>query len=168
MAVERDRDAQGRARNSRPRDELGRPLARGTEGVERPPEDLALPPPASLAEAQTLLDSGRAFQAHEVLEGTWKASPHSERDLWRGLAQFAVGITHAQRGNTVGAARLLRRAADRISPWSSDPPHGIDVSGLIAWAQSTADRIEAGDGLPASPPRLTVATLEARDGAGIE
>ena len=168
MAVERDRDAKGRARNARPRDELGRPLARGTEGVERPPEDVALPPLESLGEAQSLLDGGRAFEAHEVLEGTWKASPPAERDLWRGLAQFAVGITHAQRGNTVGAARLLRRAADRISPWSSDPPHGIDVNGLIAWAQSTAERIEAGDGLPASPPRLTPSTSEASDGPGIE
>jgi len=168
MAGERDRDTTGRARNARPRDELGRPLARGTEGVERPPEDLALPPLDSLAEAQSLLDSGRAFQAHEVLEGTWKAAPSAERDLWRGLAQFAVGITHAQRGNTVGAARLLRRAADRISPWRADPPHGIDVNGLISWAVSTADGIEAGDSLPASPPRLTLSTLQASDGPSAE
>jgi len=168
MAGERDRDATGRARNARPRDELGRPLARGTEGVEPPPEDIALPPLQSLAEAQSLLDSGRAFQAHEVLEGTWKAAPSAERDLWRGLAQFAVGITHAQRGNTVGAARLLRRAADRISPWRADPPHGIDVSGLISWALSTAERIEAGDSLPASPPRLTLSTLDSRDSPRVE
>ena len=161
MAVDRDRDATGRARNARARDELGRPLPRGTEGVEPPPEDLALPPLESLAEAQRLLDSGRAFQAHEVLEGTWKAAPSAERDLWRGLAQFAVGITHAQRGNTVGAARLLRRAADRISPWRSDPPYCIDVDGLISWALATADRIDAGDRLPASPPRLALSTQEA-------
>jgi uncharacterized protein len=163
MAVDRDRDVAGRARNARPRDELGRPLARGAEGVERPPEDLALPPLESLAEAQRLLDSGRAFQAHEVLEGTWKAAPSAERDLWRGLAQYAVGITHAQRGNTVGAARLLRRAADRISPWSADPPHGIDIDGLISWALATADRIDTGDRLPASPPRLTLSTVEPSD-----
>jgi uncharacterized protein len=168
MAGERDRDATGRARNARPRDELGRPLARGTEGAEPLPEDTALPPLQSLAEAQSLLDSGRAFQAHEVLEGTWKAAPSAERDLWRGLAQFAVGITHAQRGNTVGAARLLRRAADRISPWRADPPHGIDVSGLISWALSTAERIEAGESLPATPPRLTLSTREASDAPRVE
>jgi uncharacterized protein len=168
MAADRDRDAAGRARNARPRDELGRPLPRGAEGVDRPAEDLALPPLESLAEAQSLLDSGRAFQAHEVLEGTWKAAPSAERDLWRGLAQFAVGITHAQRGNTVGAARLLRRAADRISPWSAEPPHGIDVDGLISWARSTADRIEAGDRLPASSPRLTLSTLDSRDCPRVE
>jgi uncharacterized protein len=163
MAGDRDRDATGRARNARPRDELGRPLARGTEGAERPPEDLALPPLESLAEAQRLLDNGQAFQAHEVLEGTWKAAPSAERDLWRGLAQLAVGITHDQRGNSVGAARLLRRAADRIGPWRADPPHAIDVDGLISWAVATADRIDAGDRLPARPPRLMLSTREARE-----
>ncbi len=168
MAGDRDRDAAGRARNARPRDELGRPLPRGTEGVEAPPEDLALPPLESLAEAQRLLDNGRAFQAHEVLEGTWKAAPSAERDLWRGLAQFAVGITHAQRGNTVGAARLLRRAADRISPWRSDPPYRIDVDGLISWALATADRIDAGDRLPPSSPRLTLSMLDSRDSPRVE
>jgi hypothetical protein len=158
MSVDRDRDTAGRARNARPRDELGRPLPRGAKGVDRPPEDLALPPRESLAEAQRLLDSDRAFQAHEVLEGTWKAAPVAERDLWRGLAQLAVGVTHAQRGNAVGAARLLRRAADRIGPWAADPPYDIDVSGLIAWATSTADGIDAGDSGPGTPPRLTGST----------
>lgn len=158
MAVDRDRDTAGRARNARPRDELGRPLPRGAKGVDRPPEDLALPPLESLVEAQKLLDTDRAFEAHEVLEGTWKAAPAAERDLWRGLAQLAVGITHAQRGNTVGAARLMRRAADRIGPWASDPPHGINVSGLIDWATSTADSIDAGDVGLGTPPRLTSPT----------
>ncbi|MGZ4594906.1 MAG: DUF309 domain-containing protein, partial [Actinomycetes bacterium] len=83
----RDRDVRGRALNARPRDGLGRPLPRGSEGVERVPEDLVLPPLESLAEAQRLLDAGRPFHAHEVLEGTWKAAPEAERDLWQGLAQ---------------------------------------------------------------------------------
>jgi hypothetical protein len=99
---ERDRDAAGRPRNARPRDELGRPLPHGTAGVEGIPDDLALSADETLAEAQRLLDAGRAFQAHEVLESTWKAAPEVERELWRGLAQLAVGLTHARRGNAVG------------------------------------------------------------------
>ena len=71
----RDRDIRGRAHNARPRDGLGRPLPRGSDGVERVPDDLVLPPLESLAEAQRLLDLGRPFHAHEVLEGTWKAAP---------------------------------------------------------------------------------------------
>lgn len=156
MATDRDRDLAGRPRNARPRDALGRPLPREASGVESLPE-LALPPVQSLAEAQRLLDDGRAFAAHEVLEGTWKgAAPEAERDLWRGLAQLAVGITHAQRGNAVGAARLLRRAAGRISPWADAPPHSIAVKSIMDWANHAADVIEQQgcDRLPPTP-RLT-------------
>jgi predicted metal-dependent hydrolase len=87
-----------------------------------------------LDEAQRLLDAGRAFQAHEVLEATWKAAPEQERELWRGLAQLAVGLTHRQRGNNAGAAALLRRGADRIAAYASDPPYRIAVRDLMTWA----------------------------------
>jgi hypothetical protein len=135
----RDRDPAGRPRNSRPRDGLGRPLPRGAPGVERVPDDVVLPPLESLAEAQRLLDEGRPFHAHEVLEGTWKAAPAQERDLWQGLAQLAVGLTHRARGNPAGAATLLRRGAARISPYADDPPYGIDVAGLVTTAEALAD-----------------------------
>ena len=139
----RDRDARGRALNARPRDGLGRPLPRGSAGVERVPEDLVLPPLESLAEAQRLLDLGRPFHAHEVLEGTWKAAPTHERDLWQGLAQLAVGVTHLARGNATGAVTLLRRGAGRIAPYD-DRPYDIDVAGLVSFARSTADSLESG------------------------
>lgn len=146
---ERDRDPAGRARNSRPRDGLGRPLPRGAEGVERVPDDLALPPRQSLAEAQRLLDAGRPFHAHEVLEGTWKAAPTSERDLWQGLAQLAVGLTHRARGNAHGARTLLLRGAARITPYAETPPYDVDVAGLVATARALADEPLVED----EPPR---------------
>jgi hypothetical protein len=151
----RDRDNRGRARNARPRDGLGRPLPRGTDGVERVPDDLVLPPLESLAEAQRLLDLGRPFHAHEVLEGTWKAAPSHERDLWQGLAQFAVGVTHLARGNRTGAATLLRRGAARIEGYA-DEPYGIDVMALVWFARRTADGLESGEpaGAGLEVPRL--------------
>ncbi|MBB1029807.1 DUF309 domain-containing protein [Dietzia sp. SLG310A2-38A2] len=133
--IDRDRDEDGRARNARPRDELGRPLPPGSVGVERVPEDLDLPPAESLAWAQDLLDRGLAFNAHEVLEGAWKSSPADERELWQGLAQLAVGITHIQRRNTTGALALLERAADRIGSQDDPAPHGIDAPGLVSYAE---------------------------------
>ena len=139
----RDRDARGRALNARPRDGLGRPLPRGSEGVERVPEDLVLPPLESLAEAQRLLDIDRPFHAHEVLEGTWKAASTHERDLWQGLAQLAVGVTHLARGNRTGAVTLLRRGAARIAAYD-DQPYDIDVAGLVSFARGTADALESG------------------------
>ncbi len=149
--VGRDRDGAGRPRNARPRDELGRPLPRGTAGVEGVPDDLALSPEETLAESQRLLDDGRAFRAHEVLEAAWKSAPDSDRELWRGLAQLAVGVTHVQRGNPVGAMQLLRRAADRVNAYVDEPPHGIDVAGLVSWARALVVRIEE-DGLDGISP----------------
>ena len=119
------------------------------------PEGLALPPEEALAEAQRLLDSGRPFAAHEVLEGTWKAAPAGERPLWQGLAQLAVGLTHLQRGNPGGAASLLARAAGRLTPYSGTTPYGIDVSGLCAWAEAGAREITTRSGVDGvAAPRL--------------
>jgi uncharacterized protein len=138
----RDRDATGRARNARPRDAAGRPLPRGAPGVEQLPDELDLTPQESVREAQRLLDAGRPFAAHEVLEAAWKAAPDEQRELWRGLAQLAVGLTHLQRGNARGAAALLTRAAERIGTWPGPAPHGLDLAGLQAHAAALVRRIE--------------------------
>jgi uncharacterized protein len=139
----RDRDAAGRPRNARPRDALGRPLAHDAPAEDRIPDDLLLPPAESLALAQRLLDSGRPFHAHEVLEASWKAAPEAERELWRGLAQVAVGLTHAQRGNTRGAVALLRRGGPAVGRYAADPPHGIDAAGVARACARLAALIEA-------------------------
>lgn len=106
----RDRDEQGRARNARPRDALGRPLPRGSIGVEPLPEKIDTDPAAVVALTNQLLDNGLPFQAHEALEAAWKQAPPPQRAAWQGLAQLAVALTHAQRGNDVGARRLRTRA----------------------------------------------------------
>ncbi|WP_234345099.1 MULTISPECIES: DUF309 domain-containing protein [Streptomyces] len=137
----RDRDPEGRARNARPRDGLGRPLPYGAPGVERQPEGVERSPRQALAEAQGLLDRGLPFHAHEVLEDAWKAAPEQERQLWRGLAQLAVGLTHAARGNVKGGAALLLRGAGAIAPYADTVPYDIDIPGLTAWAQRLADRL---------------------------
>jgi hypothetical protein len=169
--LDRDRDARGRARNARPRDALGRPLPRGAHGEPGVPDDLTLPPAEALALAQRLIDTGRPFGAHEVLEASWKSAPPDERDLWQGLAQIAVGLTHAQRGNARGAAALLRRGAGRLAghpPGGQAPaagPHGIDVPGVAAAARALADRIER-DGTAAVPPGELRPRLSVRYSSG--
>ena len=142
----RDRDQAGRARNARPRDALGRPLPRGAAGADRVPDDLSLPPEEALALAQHLLDTGRPFHAHEVLEASWKQAPEPERELWRGLAQVAVGLTHMQRGNARGAVALLRRGAERVGGYAAAPPHGIDAAGVARACAGLAGQIEAAGG----------------------
>ncbi len=155
MAGDRDRDAAGRARNARPRDALGRPLPYGAEGEPRAPEGVVRTPEATLAEAQQLLDAGRPFHAHEVFEDASKTRPDDERDLWRGLAQLAVGLTHAARGNAAGAGTLLGRAARSLATAEEAAGrHGVDVAGLLRWAEPRTSGARAGQQVDLTPPRL--------------
>ena len=142
-------------------------------GEDRIPDDLLLAGPDAARLADELLRAGRPFHAHEVLEASWKTGPASERDLWQGLAQVAVGLTHAQRGNARGAVALLSRGVQRVrayqaassaaSPAASpmgDRPYGIDLAAFLAASDDLAARIDR-DGLAGIPaadlrPGLTV------------
>ena len=92
-----------------------------------------LPPEQTLKEARDLVVAGRPFSAHEVLEARWKAGPSEERDLWQGLAQVCVAITHAARGNHVGAERLFDRAAERLSAFAATgrESYGLDLEAVV-------------------------------------
>lgn len=163
MTPQRDRDAAGRARNARPRDELGRPLPRSaTQEGPRIPDDLVVSPVEAAEWGGRLLAEGHPFHAHEVFEAAWKSIPGPERELWRGLAQIAVGLTHARRGNARGAVALLRRGADRVQGFATSEVNSaagevnfaagevnaalLDLHWVTAQATSLADRIER-DGL---------------------
>jgi hypothetical protein len=155
--VGRARDGRGRPRNPRQRDRLGRPLPPGGSALSDPdrqpvepiPDELDLSPGQALDLAQRLLDEGRAFGAHEVLEAVWKAAPAGERELWRSLAQLAVGVTHLERGNPAGACALLRRGAGGLVAYrgqapATAAPHGIGLSGLVDTALAVAAEVEQG------------------------
>jgi uncharacterized protein len=156
----RDRDDSGRPRSARPRDALGRPLPYGSAGTPRISDDLDLAPAETLAYAQDLLDRGLAFSAHEVLEAAWKNGPDDERMLWQGLAQLAVGITHAQRGNVQGATSLLRSASARLAHTDRPARHGIDVAGLVNFADALIDDLATGVQIPAQRLRPRLAVVE--------
>jgi hypothetical protein len=108
-------------------------------------------PEETVTEAQALLEAGKPFHAHEVFEDAWKSGPEEERALWRGLAQLAVGLTHSARGNVKGGARLLRRGAGAVEEWAAgaagrERPYGVDLPGLVSWAQELADVVERDGG----------------------
>ncbi|HTU74188.1 MAG TPA: DUF309 domain-containing protein [Trebonia sp.] len=152
----RDRDESGRPRNARRRDELGRPLARDAGHEAR---QLSASAPISPGEVVDLgaamLLEGRPFHAHEVFEDAWKPAAGPERDLWRGLAQVAVGLTHARRGNARGAVALLGRGASRLRDYTAQggapAPYGVDVIHVASTADELATRIGTG-GLSAISP----------------
>lgn len=135
----------------RARDILGRPLPAGSPDAVPEVPERALPPAQALDLARQLLAQGRAFGAHEVFEAVWKAAPEAERDLWQGLAQVCVGLTHLQRGNRTGGARLLRRGAGRLAGFSRSRVTGsaeltaYDAQPLAVRALALADRVDAGE-----------------------
>jgi predicted metal-dependent hydrolase len=121
-----------------------------------PTSDEPLSPDLALAEAQRLLDAGQPFHAHEVLEAVWKTAPDDERDLWQGLAQLAVGLTHARRGNARGAAALLRRGASRLERYRGHGPHSIDIAALQAHASELAGLVESAGLAALDPAELSI------------
>jgi uncharacterized protein len=150
LTAARDRDTAGRARNARPRDELGRPLPRSAaQDVPRVPDDLVISPAEAAELGGRMLAEGRPFHAHEVFEAAWKSVPPPERELWRGLAQVAVGLTHARRGNASGAIALLRRGAAHVAEFAGAPGE-VDAGFVAEQATSLALRIER-DGLASVP-----------------
>jgi hypothetical protein len=142
MTGDRDRDASSRPRQARPRDALWRTLPYGSDGVE-PVSEEPLPPAETLVSARSLVDAGRPFAAHEVLEARWKAGPDEERNLWQGLAQICVALTHDARGNSVGALRLFERGAARLTEYGAGegPTYGLDLPAVVSCAR---DRMQTG------------------------
>jgi uncharacterized protein len=123
------------------RDAAGRPVPpHSPHAVPQVPE-VPRTPDEALALAQQLLDTGLPFSAHDVLEAAWKAAPADERDLWQGLAQVCVGLTHEQRGNPTGGARLLRRGAGRLL--DAGAAHGVQPAQVAARARELAEDVEA-------------------------
>jgi len=111
-------------------------LRYGDVGVE-PVSEEPLPPAQTVDFARSLVQEGRPFAAHEVLEARWKAGPDEERDLWQGLAQICVGLTHAARGNSVGAVRLVERGATRLEEYGAGgrSTYGLDLTAVVTCAR---------------------------------
>jgi hypothetical protein len=109
--------------------------------VTRIPDDLVISPAEAAELGGRLLAEGRPFHAHEVFEAAWKSIPGPERELWRGLAQIAVGLTHAKRGNARGAVALLRRGAGHVAEVTGASSE-VDAGFVAAQASDIALRIE--------------------------
>jgi hypothetical protein len=128
-------------------------LPYGATGVE-PVSEEPLPPEQTIEVARALVEEGRPFSAHEVLEARWKAGPHEERDLWQGLAQLCVALTHAARGNHVGAGRLLERGVGRLEAYAAGEAatYGLDLGAVVACARERVTAQGASEGASEGAP----------------
>ena len=89
-----------------------------------------------------LFNRAAFFEAHEVLEDVWRASPEPEKKFLQGLIQIAVGLHHYGNGNLVGARSLLARASKNLARYPENFG-GIQLTQLLnciaEWQQSLAD-----------------------------
>jgi hypothetical protein len=69
-------------------------------------------PGGELLSGIALFNSGRFFDAHEVLEDVWRLVPRDSPSKvhFQGLVQVAVAFHHQTTGNLVGARSVLARA----------------------------------------------------------
>ncbi len=147
---DRDRRADGRPENARPRDRTGRPLPYDTDEPELLEEWEYDTVEEALELGVWLWNQQRLFEAHECLEDVWHAAPEDDRDFWQGVIQVAVAGVHDQRGNPTGAAALLDRARARLEPYPA-VHRGVDVATLIDHARTAASRARE-EGAAGPPP----------------
>ncbi|HTP11635.1 MAG TPA: DUF309 domain-containing protein, partial [Anaerolineae bacterium] len=84
---------------------------------------------------------GQFFEQHETLELVWRAELRPIRDLYRGVLQIGVGCLQVERGNAIGAVKMINRAEKWLQPFRP-VCQGIDVDRLLADAALLRAEIE--------------------------
>jgi predicted metal-dependent hydrolase len=86
-------------------------------------------------------NAGQYFEQHETLELVWRAELRPIRDLYRGMLQIGVGCLQVERGNAIGAVKMIDRAAKWLQPFRP-ACQGIDVDRLLEDAARLREEIE--------------------------
>src|SRR5256885_12596326 len=90
-----------------------------------------------LVRGLSLIRRGEFFAAHEELEDAWRAAEPAERDFFQGLVHVTVAWYQAGRGNRVGCARQLEKAARRLGPYA--PEHrGLAIGSGLAQVEEAS------------------------------
>ncbi len=86
-------------------------------------------------------NAGQYFEQHETLELVWRAERRPIRDLYRGVLQIGVGCLQVERGNAIGALKMIDRAVKWLQPFRP-ACQGIDVDRLLVDTAHLREAIE--------------------------
>jgi uncharacterized protein len=107
-----------------------------------------------LAEGLRCYRSEEFWLAHEHWEGVWLHLDEPEKSFLQALIQTTAALHHLQKGNTVGAKSLLRRALRRIE-MSPAAFGGIDAAWLRDAVRAWLHALETVDApRPAAFPEI--------------
>lgn len=88
-----------------------------------------LPTADAVAEAVSLLNAERFWEAHEVLESVWRVAGGEEKRLLQGLILVCAAFVHEQKGEHEIALGVAKRSLPPIM-WREPAYHRIDVASL--------------------------------------
>jgi hypothetical protein len=101
----------------------------------------ALVPEVCLRSFRECFNTGRFYEAHEVLETLWlPVRRTAEGEIWKGLIQLAAAFVHVQHGRRGPARALLRTARARFLQAGAGHPL-VDLPAAVAIAESWEERI---------------------------
>jgi len=102
------------------------------------------PLPTGVLRGLEEFNAGQYFEQHETLELVWRAELRPIRDLYRGILQIGVGCLQVERGNAIGAIKMINRAEKWLQPFRP-ACQGIDVDRLLVDATRLREEIERRD-----------------------
>jgi predicted metal-dependent hydrolase len=98
------------------------------------------PLPADIARGIEELNAGQYFEQHETLERAWRTERRPVRNLYRGILQIGVACLHLERGNALGALKMLDRGCRWLEPFRPTR-QGIDVERLLSDVEKMRDEV---------------------------
>ena len=85
-------------------------------------------------------NSGRYFEAHEVLEDLWHEYRETDRTFIQGLIQISAGFYHLQCANWKGTASQLSKGIKKLEAYK--PKHlAIELDGFLMQIQQCLDAV---------------------------
>ena len=107
--------------------------------------------PEDLKKGVEHFNFGEFFEAHELWEDVWRATPGKYEKLFiQGLIQVAVALHHHSTGNLVGAESLLRRAIRNLDTYPHDF-YGVDRGEFSASITAWLRALQEGSSAPPLP-----------------
>jgi predicted metal-dependent hydrolase len=99
------------------------------------------PLPDSVVRGLEEFNAGRYFEQHETLEPVWRAERRPVRELYRGILQIGLACLQIERGNAVGAVKMIDRAARWLQLFRP-ACRTVDVDRLLIDAAALRNEIE--------------------------